>query len=334
MNKEPLELSFVVPLFNEEGVVQELYERLTAVARSLGKSYEIIFVDDGSTDSTLQKATTLTKLSSTLKVVELARNFGQTAALAAGVDHAQGRVIITMDGDLQHQPEEVPRFLEMLDKGYDVVSGWRKQRTDNPLLRRFPSYVANRLANYLCGVPLQDFGSTYKAYRADLVKKLQLFGDLHRFVPILAARVGARITEIPITVVERKMGTSNYGLSRTFGVSQDILFLVFYSKYLTRPIRAFGLLFLVFFGSGFMTALALMLLWTFGIIPAVREHGALLLFSVFLMIVGVQFLVAGVLAELLSRIYLQTKGDKIYAVRSIHERANDGHVSEDVSVGR
>jgi len=313
-----MKLSVVVPVYNEAEVLPELCKRLLAVVKGEGGG-EIVLVNDGSRDRSLEVLQELARQHPELVVVELARNFGQTAALAAGIDQARGDVIVTMDGDLQHAPEEIPRFLRKLEEGFDVVSGWREVRTDS-VVRRLPSKCANALARKLTGVQVKDFGSTFKAYRASLLKKIELFGDLHRFIPVLAARVGARITEIPITVHPRVRGTSNYGLGRTFGVFQDVLFLEFYSHYLTKPIRIFGNLFLLFFSIGFVCAGYLMLLWLLGVIPGVIERGALLLFSVFCMIVGIQFLVVGVLAELITRIYMHTSQSKIYSVRAVHRQ--------------
>jgi len=315
-----IDISIVVPLLNEEEVVVELFSRLKSVCSGLGKSYEIVFVDDGSKDSTLELIKELSSKNSNLVVIALARCYGQTAALAAGIDNAKGESIVTMDGDLQHLPEDIPRFLEKLAEGYDVVSGWRELRTDSLLFRRIPSYLANWIMRKLSGIPVRDFGSTFKAYRADVLKRIELFGELHRFIPVLAHRIGARITEIPIEVHPRTLGTSNYGLGRVFGVFQDLIFLEFFSNYLTKPMRAFGKLFLLFFGTGFLIAMTLLILWVFGMISAVQEHAALLLFSAMLMVIGVQFIATGVLAELLSRIYMHTSNSKIYAVRAIYNR--------------
>ncbi|MCB0310533.1 MAG: glycosyltransferase family 2 protein [Bdellovibrionales bacterium] len=311
-------LSIVVPIFNEASLIKQLVERLHRSVSQLTAHFEIILVNDGSTDASLEKMLEQKKEVEQLKIVELARNFGQTAALAAGIDHASGEIIVTMDGDLQHNPEEISKFIAKLDEGYDIVSGWREVRSDSFLLRRLPSLIANLVARLLSGIKLRDFGSTFKAYRASVVKQLDLFGELHRFVPVLAGRLGARIVEIPIEVQPRAAGKSNYNLLRTFGVFEDLIFLLFYSQYLTKPIRAFGKLFFVFFGCGFLIACALMGLWICGAIDNVLQRGGLLLFSVFLMIIGVQFLVTGILAELLSRIYLQTSSSKIYAVRAVH----------------
>lgn len=311
-----MRLSIVVPIFNEQLLIQELYTRLTAVLAEIGQSYEIIFVDDGSSDGSLQLLTKIQSEDERVGVIEFTRNFGQTAALAAGIDFAHGEVIITMDGDLQHEPEVIPHFLEKLDQGFDLVSGCRQKRSDNVFARQIPSWIANRLMRFLSGVNVKDFGSTYKAYRSSMLKQLELFGELHRFIPVLADRIGGRITEIPIVVAARKSGQSNYGLRRVFGVLEDLVFLEFYANYLTKPIRAFGKLFFLFFGIGFSISFSLMLLWFVGQISAVWEHSAALMLSVFLMIIGVQFLVVGILAELLTRIYHHTSDTKIYTVRA------------------
>jgi len=318
MSKLPRSVSVVVPIFNEHELVEELMRRLRETLDKLSIPYEIVFVDDGSRDGSLEKLIQLAVAHKNIRVIELSRNYGQTAALAAGIDAASGEVIVTMDGDLQHEPEQIPRFLETLSEGYDIVSGWRETRTDNALLRRLPSWCANSLMRYLSGVGLRDFASTFKAYRAELVKRIEFFGELHRFIPVLANRIGARMVEIPISVHPRKSGASKYGISRTFGVIEDLVFLEFYSHYLTKPIRAFGKLFFLFFGAGFLIAASLLGLWLVGEISNVLQRGGLLLFAVFLMIIGVQFLVAGILAELLSRIYLHTSQSKIYSVRNIH----------------
>lgn len=310
-------LSVVVPVYNEQDVLPELHSKLIEVLNSLVANFEIIFVNDGSRDNSLSVLREIQKADSRVVVIELSRNFGQTAALAAGIDKAKGDIIVTMDGDLQHSPEDIPRFIQKLDEGYDIVSGWRETRTDNYFLRKFPSACANALMRYLSGMTVRDFGSTFKAYKADLVKRIELFGELHRFIPVLAHRIGARIVEIPISVHPRQKGKSSYGLSRTFGVFEDLIFLEFYSNYLTKPIRAFGKLFFIFFGGGFCISTILLMLWALGLIGAVLEHGALLLFSVFLMIIGIQFLVAGIFAELLTRIYLQTSNSKIYSIREV-----------------
>ncbi|MCO6431675.1 MAG: glycosyltransferase family 2 protein [Deltaproteobacteria bacterium] len=312
-------ISVVLPIFNEEDAIPQLLQRLRDVLQRLPGKFEIIAVDDGSRDGSLELLQKAKENFSQLAIVQLARNYGQTAALAAGIDHAQGDIVITMDADLQHDPGDIERFIEVLDEGYDVVSGWREVRTDSYASRRLPSLIANFFMRWMSGIPIRDFGSTFKGYKAQLLKEIDLFGELHRFIPVLAHRLGARMKEIPITVHPREKGSSKYGLGRIFGVFEDLVFLEFYSNHLTKPIRGFGRLFILFFAIGFFISLCLMVIWCLGIIDRVLDHGAMLLFSVFLMIVGVQFLVTGILAELLSRIYLQTGNRKIYSVREVHK---------------
>lgn len=313
-------ISVVIPIYNEENVLEELYSRLESVLFRLGNDYEIIFVNDASTDRSLEILRRIYSRAAKVTVIELTRNYGQTAALAAGIDDARGDIIVTMDGDLQHSPEDIPRFFDKLEEGYDVVSGWREKRDDHLFFRRIPSLLANWLMRCSTGVYIRDFGSGFKAYRAEVLKQVELFGELHRFIPVLASRVGARIVEIPIIVHVREKGKSKYGPSRTMGIFQDLIFLNFYSNYLTKPIRAFGWFFLLFFSLGaFIFCLSLFLRFT-GSINAIWNQGILLLLSVFLMSVGIQFLAMGVLAELLSRIHLHTSHSKIYSVRQTYKK--------------
>lgn len=309
-------VSVVIPIHNEKESIHELVTRLNQILPQVTKRYEIVLVDDGSRDGSIEEMRNLSRYDLRLKIVELARNYGQTAALAAGIDYANGEIIVTMDGDLQHDPSDIPRFISKLEEGYDVVSGWRRIRTDNLLLRRLPSICANYLMRLVSGVSIKDFASTFKAYRASLIKEIELFGELHRFIPVLAAKLGANMTEIPIETHPRQKGVSKYGLMRAFGVLEDLVFLEFYSNYLTKPIRAFGRLFIFFFACGFSLSASLMVLWALGYVGRVLDHGALLLFSIMLMVIGVQFLVGGILAELISRIYLKSTGTKIYRVKS------------------
>jgi glycosyltransferase involved in cell wall biosynthesis len=218
-----LQLSIVVPLFNEVGTLDELHRRLSEVLHLLGLSSELIYVDDGSTDGTTDALTAIAALDSAVRPIILARNYGQTAALAAGFDAASGEVIVAMDGDLQHAPEEIPKLLDRLDDGYDIVSGWREQRLDNLWTRRVPSKIANWLMAKLSGVSLHDFGTTFKAYRAPVIKRIRLYGDLHRFIPALASWGGARIAEVPIANIPRPQNLSHYGLSRTWRVMADLI---------------------------------------------------------------------------------------------------------------
>src|ERR1043165_544160 len=233
-------LSIVIPIHNEEPAILPLYDRLTAVLESLDKPYEIIFVDDASTDRSFELLANLVETDPRLTVVRLRRNFGQTAALSAGFHEAKGEVVIAMDGDLQHAPEDIPALLQKIEEGYDIASGWRKNRVDNAILRKIPSRIANWLMAKASGVHLRDFGTTFKAYRAEVLKDINLYGELHRFIPALASFYGARIIEVPIKNIERPNGASHYGLGRTFRVFFDILTIGVLLRYLTRPMHFFG----------------------------------------------------------------------------------------------
>src|SRR5271168_997542 len=233
-------LSIVIPIHNEEPSLLPLYDRLTAVLESLQKPYEMIFVDDASTDRSFDLLANLVETDMRMKVIRLRRNFGQTAALSAGFDEAQGTVIVSLDGDLQHDPGDIPALLAKIEEGYDIASGWRKDRVDNAITRRFPSRIANWLMAKASGIELRDFGTTFKAYRSEVLKENNLYGELHRFIPALASFYGARIAEVPIRNTPRLSGGSHYGLGRTFNVMFDILTIKFLLKYFTRPMHFFG----------------------------------------------------------------------------------------------
>jgi len=285
-------ISIVVPLYNEEENVEELYERLTQVLGRLQKGYELIFVDDGSRDRTFQLLAQLQATDDSVHVIRLRRNFGQTGALAAGFDFAEGDVIIAMDGDLQHSPEDIPRLLDKMAEGYDVVSGWREKRVDNFWLRRLPSLIANRLMARLSRLPLHDFGTTFKAYHRDVIKNVELFGQLHRFIPALASMQGISIAEVPITDTLRQRGSSNYGLSRTFRVLFDLLTVKFLIHYLQRPLQFFGLWGLSMSGSGFLLLAGITILKLFFHVSIYQYLGSLLL-GILLLILGVQLVAIG-----------------------------------------
>src|ERR1700758_3352225 len=268
-------LSVVIPIHNEEPSILPLYDRLTMVLEKLRKPYEIIFVDDASTDQSFDLLANLVETDPRLKVVRLRRNFGQTAALAAGFDESQGGVVISLDGDLQHAPEDIPALLAKIDEGYDIASGWRKNRLDNAIMRKIPSRIANWLMAKASGIELHDFGTTFKAYRAEVLKDVNLYGELHRFIPALASFYGARVVEVPIRNVPRPNGASHYGLSRTFRVFFDILTIGFLLRYLTRPMHFFGKWGLAGIGMG-----SVLLLWMlFSKLAGhniITEHGPLL----------------------------------------------------------
>src|SRR5215471_4788566 len=256
-SQDPIRFSIVVPLYNEAASLTALYVRLTHVMGSLEGRYEIIFVDDGSRDGTPQLLREIYGSDSRVKAITLRRNFGQTAALKAGFDAARGDIVISMDGDLQHEPEQIPAFVAKLEEGYDIVSGWRAQRQDTWLTRRLPSRIANWAMSKLARVPLHDFGTTFKAYRREVIQNIQLYGDLHRFIPALATWSGARIAEIPIKNPVRHAGKSNYGFLRTFHVILDLMSTKFLLDYSTRPLHFFGFFGLLATGTGSLIGAAL-----------------------------------------------------------------------------
>src|SRR5438309_9220058 len=294
------QVSVVVPLFNEAGTIDELHRRLTSVLFLIGLESEVIYVDDGSSDGTGEALAVLAARYSHVRVIPLAKNYGQTAALAAGFDAAAGDVVVAMDGDLQHEREEIPTLLAKLDDGYDIVSGWREQRVDNLWTRRLPSKMANWLMAKLSGVSLHDFGTTFKAYRAPVIKRIRLYGDLHRFIPALASWGGARIAEVPIANIPRPQNQSHYGLSRTWRVMADLITVRFLLKYVTRPLHLFGPLGFLSVGSGAATAAWILAtkLWTGA--PMFVAHGPLLLLSAVLVQTWIVLLSLGLIAELLT----------------------------------
>lgn len=312
-------LSIVIPIHNEEPSILPLYDKLTAVLRRVGRPYEIVFVDDASTDRSFDLLANLVETDARLRVVRLRRNFGQTAALAAGFDEAQGKIIISLDGDLQHDPEDIPALLEKIDEGFDIASGWRKNRVDNAVSRKIPSRIANWLMKKASGVDLHDFGTTFKAYRAEILKDINLYGELHRFIPALASFYGARIAEVPIRNVPRAAGASHYGIGRTFRVMFDILTIKFLLSYFTRPMHFFGklgLLGLVLGGAilGYLVVFKLM----GGHIMV--QHGPLMVAGGLLLLSGLLMFSTGLLGEILMRVYFESQGRRIYAVREIRAR--------------
>jgi len=298
-----LKYSIVVPLHNEQENVTELYGRLQTVMEGLGETFEIVFVDDGSSDATLALLQEIVSIDSRVAVVKLRRNFGQTSALAAGFDHARGEYVIAMDGDLQHEPADIPNFVAKLREGYDIVSGWRQSRPENLWLRRIPSRIANWLMARLSGVEIHDFGTTFKAYRRELLGEVPLYGELHRFIPALASAQGASICEIPITCGARVAGTSHYGISRTFRVFFDLITIRFLLRYLSRPLHFFGKAGMLGIFAGGLLAFWLALgkvLWKTDIMT---QHGPLMIFSAVLILGGVQLLGLGLLGEMQARHY-------------------------------
>jgi glycosyltransferase involved in cell wall biosynthesis len=309
--------SIVVPFFNEQENIPPLYMKLTEVMDSIGDPYELVFVDDGSRDSTFRVLSEIYEHDRRVNLIRLRRNFGQTPALKAGFDFARGAVIISMDGDLQHDPEEIPRFLEKIEEGYDLVSGWRYARRDHWLMRQIPSRAANWMMAKLSGVELHDFGTTFKAYRREIIQEIQLYGELHRFIPALASTAGAKIAEVPIENLERKSGKSNYGIGRTIRVFLDLMIVKFLLDYSTRPLQFFGLLGLGGAGLGALIGAYVVFKKFFYHISVMTQHGPLLLLSIALLVSGIQFISMGLLGELMARTYYESQNKPIYALREV-----------------
>src|ERR1700758_5377816 len=310
--------SIVVPFHNEEENVTALYARLKQIMEQVGETFELVLVDDGSSDRTYKLLEEIAAVDSRVLVVKLRRNFGQTSALAAGFDHAQGEFILAMDGDLQHDPAEVPDFRTKLEEGYDVVSGWRKERMDNFVMRRIPSRCANWLMARLSGVDIHDFGTTFKAYRQEVIQNIPLYGEMHRFIPALASWYGASICEIPIKNVQRERGKSHYGIGRTFRVFFDLLTIRFLLKYMSRPLHFFG----SFGALGVLAGsiISTILLGMKIVHPhqnVMDAHGPLFVIAGVLILAGIQMLAIGLLGELQVRHFHTSQQRAPYAIDRI-----------------
>jgi glycosyltransferase involved in cell wall biosynthesis len=310
-----MDLSLIIPVFNEAQNLRPLYEQLKAALDATAVDYEIIAIDDGSRDDSFAILKELHDQDPALKVIRFRRNFGQTAAFAAGFDLAQGDVVITMDADLQNDPADIPLLLDKMAGGYDVVSGWRVDRKDTFLTRRLPSMIANWLISTVTGVHLHDYGCSLKAYRREVVKGVQLYGELHRFIPALSSWMGVEVAEIPVRHHARRFGSSKYGISRTIRVILDLITVRFLLSYSTRPIQIFGGLGALSFGIGTLLGVYL----TYVKLVLGQEIGSrpLLLLAVLLMLVGVQLVSMGLLGELVVRTYYEAQGKPIYTVREV-----------------
>lgn len=308
-----IQLSVIIPVFNEEENIESLCREIREALEGL--EYEILAIDDGSIDDSFTILKRIHEEDRRVRVIRFRRNFGQTAAFAAGFDLAQGKTVITLDADLQNDPADMPRLLAKLEEGYDVVSGWRVERRDPFLTRRLPSMIANWLISEITGVRLHDYGCSLKAYRREVVKNVRLYGELHRFIPALASWMGVQVTEVPVNHRPRKFGQTKYGLSRTIRVLLDLLTVRFLLSYSTRPIQIFGLLGFLFFGVGGL------LLAYLGFVRLILQQPIadrpLVLFAILLTMVGVQLVTMGLLGELVVRTYHESQGKPIYAVREI-----------------
>ena len=312
-------LSVVVPIFNEVENIPELHDELRGVLDRLDRPYEIVYVDDGSTDGSFALLKSLAERHPQVVVIQFRRNFGQTAALAAGMESARGDVLVFMDGDLQNDPADIPRLLETMDEGgYDVVSGWRKNRQDAAIKRKLPSRLANRLISAVSGVHLNDYGCTLKAYRREVMENVRLYGEMHRFIPAYAAWAGARIAELEVNHRARKHGRSKYGINRTIKVLLDLLTLKFLSSYSTKPIYLFGGLGSLCFLVGALAFLVVLYMRIFEGLHINRNP--LLEICVFMFLAGLLFLTQGLLAELVTRTYHESQGKPTYVIRTMLRR--------------
>ena len=306
-------LSIIIPVLNEEDNIRELHSSVVNSLESLDREYEILFINDGSTDGTGEILDAIAQDDAHLVVVHLARNYGQTAAIMAGIDSAKGNIFIPMDGDLQNDPADIGVLLQKLDEGYDVVSGWRKDRKDEALKRNLPSRIANRLISYVSGVNLHDYGCSLKAYRKEIIQGVRIYGEMHRFIPIYASWQGAKVTEIPVTHHARKYGKSKYGLERVFKVLLDLCVVKFLEKYLVKPIYIFG-------GFGVLSILLSFLALFWAICLKVFADTAFILtplplFAGLGFLIGVTSILMGLLAEVVVRTYFESQGRKTYLIR-------------------
>jgi glycosyltransferase involved in cell wall biosynthesis len=314
-----MKLSIVIPIYNEAENIKPLYEELKKVLEELkdkeNYEYEIIFIDDGSTDGSFQILEEIAKEDKTVKIVKFRRNYGQTAALYAGFHYATGDIIITMDGDLQNDPKDIPRLLEKIKEGYDIVSGWRKNRKDAFITRILPSKIANWLISKITGVKLHDYGCTLKAYKKEIAKNYRLYGDMHRFLPAVAKSFGVKVAEIVVNHRPRIYGRSKYGIWRTIRVILDILLVKFLNDYMNKPLYVFGSIGLGLSSLGFLILLYLSLE---KIIKGVSIGGRpLLILGVLLFLTGIQFISTGILAELIIRTYYESRNDKPFKVEKL-----------------
>ncbi len=319
--KPELDLSVVIPIFNEAGNIERLHKELTAALRGLGRDYEVIAINDGSSDNSAEMLNAVQARDRRWHIVHFRRNFGQTAAMAAGFDSARGQVVVTIDADLQNDPQDIAKILAKFDEGYDIVSGWRQNRKEPLLLRRLPSAMANRIISRSTGIKLHDYGCTLKAYDFDVVKGVRLYGELHRFIPALASQMGVRVAEVPVKDRARRWGSSKYGFGRSFKVVLDLIVVVFLLGYFNRPLYVFGAAGFLVGGIGaclgaYLTVFKLLTENKIGDRP-------LLQLAALLMVLGVQFVSTGIVADMIMRTYHESQRKPIYFVRE-RRRAETG----------
>jgi glycosyltransferase involved in cell wall biosynthesis len=309
------EISVVIPLRNESPNVDELHRELATVLQAFGRPFEILAIDDGSTDDTFARLAALQRTDHRLRVIRFRRNFGQTAAFAAGFAYARGRYIVTSDGDLQNDPHDIPGMIDILERGSDIVAGWRQDRKDPFLSRRLPSMVANAIISRSTGVKLHDYGCSLKVFRAEVVKPLKLYGEMHRFLPAIASEMGVTIVEKVVNHRPRRHGSSKYGISRTLRVVLDLLTVKFLISYSTRPLHIFGLLGMAMGSLG--AAVCAWLAWVKFVQHEGISNRPLLLFGILFILTGVQLVTTGLVAEMLSRTYHESQDKPIYVIREV-----------------
>jgi glycosyltransferase involved in cell wall biosynthesis len=306
-------LTVIVPIYNEKKNIPLLYDKVKAALDKIGEPWEIILINDGSTDGSFDELNHIALADFNVKIIHFQRNFGQTAAIMAGIDFAQGNIIIPMDGDLQNDPEDIPKLLEKLDEGYDVVSGWRKDRKDNPIKRNLPSKIANTLISGVSKVKLHDYGCSLKAYKSNFVKGVKLYGEMHRFIPIYATWLGAKVAEVPVNHYPRKFGKSKYGINRTFKVILDLIVVKFLQKYAQKPIYIFGGFGLFCFLGAFLTFLVMLYFKFWGGKSFIQTPLPFLV--ILLCVIGIQSIFMGLIAEVLNRTYHESQNKPVYLIK-------------------
>ena len=318
-------VSLVIPVFNEAENLAELHRELVDALEKSSRAFEVIFIDDGSADSSWTVLRSLQQKDGRIKLIRLRRNFGQTAALAAGFDYARSEIIISLDADLQNDPKDIPSLIRKIEEGYDIVNGWRRKRKDKFLSRRVPSIIANQLISRLTRVRLHDYGCTLKAFRSEVIKNIKLYGELHRFIPAIASQLGVRIAEVEVSHRPRKHGKSKYSLFRITKVILDMLTVKFLLSYSTRPLQIFGLLGL---GSGLLGfIISLWLSYQRLALKISVANRPLLLLGVLLIVIGIQFITLGLLAEIMVRAYHESSGKTIYVIREVIDSETEGGAS-------
>ena len=311
--QENPELSLFLPVLDEEENLRPMHAKIQSALDALGKTAEVIYVDDGSTDKSLSILMEIAAGDDRVRVISLRRNYGQTAAMSAGIDAAKGEILIPMDADLQNDPADISRLLEKLNEGYDVVSGWRKNRQDKLISRKIPSQIANRIISWIGGVPLHDYGCSLKAYRREVIQDVRLYGEMHRFIPIYASWAGARVAEIPVDHHARTMGKSKYGISRTIKVVFDLITIKFMAEYHTKPLYVFGAFGMLAFAIAVIAGIWAVVLKIASGVSFILTP--LPIITVVMLAISVQFFLMGLLAELLVRTYHESQDKAIYAVR-------------------